>query len=152
MYGLRETEEFRKLLHCVNPHSGSNSQSPAGKGSIRTSPYTEGMDSLHFPFCIIEAKSEKSRDGFHDMMGQTSDPIYALLELQNRLYDGSSGKNSEAGPLVWFFSYRGDAWRVYGCYQKSSSPNEYVSPTSSSLLYLPIVTSYLSLSSSLLRC
>jgi hypothetical protein len=49
--------------------------------TIRTSPFKEGVEPLLFPFLVLEAKSEKSSNGFEDIQTQTAFPILALLKL-----------------------------------------------------------------------
>jgi hypothetical protein len=82
---------------------------------VRTNPFEDMIEPLLFPFLILEAKSE-SPDGFHDVQSQTALPIRTLLKLQEDLQASVTAAEHGSGPLVWFLSSRGDAWRVYGCY------------------------------------
>ena len=89
---------------------------------IRSSPFKEGgTEPLLFPFLVLEAKAEKSSNGFVDIQTQTMFPIRALLKLQE-----DHTTENDLGPLVWFFANRGDSWRVYGCYVTDDKPPHYV--------------------------
>ena len=59
---------------------------------------------------VVEAKSEKSEDGFHDIEQQTALSIRTCLKIQTDLQMDS---NQVLDPLVWFFGFRGDEWRLY---------------------------------------
>jgi len=125
VYGLRETRNFEAILDQI---PSSNSQSGATvRDSIRTSPFkdTDTMESLIFPFLILEAKSEQS-DGFEQIQCQTAFPIQALLKLQDNLQRKAIGVSTPA-PFLWFLACRGDAWRVYGCYIRDKEPESLVS-------------------------
>lgn len=63
-----------------------------------------------FPFLIVEAKSAKSESGFHDLEQQTALSIRTCLRIQVDLDEES---NQLLEPLVWFFGFRGDEWRLY---------------------------------------
>lgn len=124
VYGLQKTQNFDDLL----------SEPPAdGLGftlrqTIRTSPFKEGTDPLLFSFLILEAKAEKSSNGFVDIIMQTMFPIHALLKLQKGLQDKMSDTTeNDLSPLVWFLANRGDSWRVYGCYVSDEELPNYVS-------------------------
>ena len=108
LYGLQETEYFQKLLDDMVYQLDHHAPAVIVRDSIRSSPFDDERKSFHFPFCVVEAKSDRSSDGHYDIIVQTSPPIHACLELQSRLYNRAFGKESEPGPLVWFFSYRGD--------------------------------------------
>jgi hypothetical protein len=79
-----------------------------------------------FPFLILEAKSEKSSNGFNDIQTQTAFPILALLKLQEDLLAQVPDGDVADGPLIWFFANRGDSWRVYGCCLSGEQPSGYV--------------------------
>jgi hypothetical protein len=70
---------------------------------------------LLFPFLVIEAKSE-SGEGFNVCGRQTALPIWKMLKIQEELQSQSKMKIEYGGPLVWYIAYRGEAWRLYGCY------------------------------------
>lgn len=63
-----------------------------------------------FPFMIVEAKSEKSDNGFHDIEQQTALSIRTCLKIH---IDFEIESNQAFDPLVWFFGFRGDEWRLY---------------------------------------
>lgn len=73
----------------------------------------------------MEAKSEKSSNGFHDIQAQTALPILALLKLQEDLFAQATDGHRADRPLIWFFANRGDAWRVYGCCVSDDEPAGY---------------------------
>jgi hypothetical protein len=63
-----------------------------------------------YPFLIIEAKKEYKAPGFRYLEMQTAFPIRRLLKVQEVLR-ASSG--ADLDPLVWFFGYQGEEWRLY---------------------------------------
>jgi hypothetical protein len=70
---------------------------------------------LLFPFLVIEAKSETG-EGFSACARQTAFPIWKMLKIQEEL-QSKSGENLEyGGPLLWYIAYRGEEWRLSGCY------------------------------------
>jgi hypothetical protein len=103
IYGLRQTTDFETVLLTL-------------RQPVRTNPFEDMIEPLLFPFLILEAKSERSPNGFHDVQSQTALPIRTLLKLQEDLQASVTAAEHGSGPLVWFLSSRGDAWRVYGCY------------------------------------
>lgn len=127
VYGLQATRNFQKLLSKPAMNSSVDGERLSIGEAIRTSPFREGVEPLLFPFLVLEAKSEKSSNGFEDIQTQTAFPILALLKLQEGLQARVEDGISEAGSLVWFFANRGDAWRVYGCYVTADNPPRYVS-------------------------
>jgi hypothetical protein len=70
------------------------------------------FESLHtlFPFLLVEAKSEKSSYGFKHIEYQTALSIRTCLKLQVDLENKS---DQVIEPVVWFFGFRGDEWRLY---------------------------------------
>jgi hypothetical protein len=128
VYGLRVTSNFEKLLSQSMANDSVPGISTTIGEAVSVSPFKGVTDPLLFPFLILEAKSENSRDGFYSIQTQTAFPIMALLKLQENLQ--SKIPNGELGtdPLVWFFGHRGEDWRVYGCYvNKDIQPPQYVS-------------------------
>jgi hypothetical protein len=63
IYGLQQTENFKKLL--LQPLAADSTNSPATtlRDTIRVSPFKEENDPLIFPFLVLEAKSEIARAG-----------------------------------------------------------------------------------------
>jgi hypothetical protein len=84
VYGLQATNNIEKLLSTPLPSTIDDSDLTLGD-AIRSSPFKDGVAPLLFPFLILEAKSEKSSNGFNDIQTQTAFPILALLKLQEDL-------------------------------------------------------------------
>jgi hypothetical protein len=81
---------------------------------------------------MMEAKSEEG-GGFSKCGIQTSLPIWSLVKSQERLSDIGATLDELGGPLVWYFAYIGDEWRVSGCcIATESSQITYVSSQGSS--------------------
>ncbi|SPO05363.1 uncharacterized protein DNG_08050 [Cephalotrichum gorgonifer] len=67
----------------------------------------------------MEAKSDKSTSSFNDIDMQTAFAIRELVLLQEELRRSASALGHiewEAAPLVWYFSYRGEQWRLHGAF------------------------------------
>lgn len=89
--------------------------------TIRTSPFKEAGEPVMFPFLVMEAKSDKSTYSFGDIDMQTAFAIRELVILQEELEDAASRLGNadwEAVPLVWYFSYRGEQWRLHGAFPR----------------------------------
>jgi hypothetical protein len=114
--GLKKTRVFASLFDTST--LGDN---------IRSTPFSESEDPLLFPFLVLEAKREKSTEGFEEIQTQTAFPIRELLQLQEGIRASASQQTPSAAPLVWFIANRGDSWRVYGCYITDEDPKSYVS-------------------------
>lgn len=70
-----------------------------------------GMDmDMLYPFLVLEAKREDDAPGFRAVERQTAFPLRRFLKLQDALQKACS-KNLD--PLVWFFAYQGEVWRLY---------------------------------------
>ncbi|KFY47732.1 hypothetical protein V496_10477 [Pseudogymnoascus sp. VKM F-4515 (FW-2607)] len=69
----------------------------------------EGNDMI-YPFLILEAKREKNPPGFRAIEAQTAFAIRRFLRIQEDLHTSCQ---SHLDPLVWFFAYQGDEWRLY---------------------------------------
>jgi hypothetical protein len=126
VYGLQETDNFRKLLSTPVPDGTSSDRDNTLREQLRSSPFKTNTVPLHFPFMVLEAKSTKSSSGLYDIEMQTAFPIFALLKLQENLLKQVKESGPARQPLVWFIAYRGDAWRVYGCCVSDSEPPGYV--------------------------
>jgi hypothetical protein len=112
IYGLRMTKRLERLLLWSEDKRPSSDGKTIGE-SIRTSPFRADGEPVIFPFLVVEAKSEKGRDSFSDIEVQTAFTIRTLLKIQQDLRDAAGEESeSEPSPLVWFFSYKGDQWRV----------------------------------------
>ncbi|KAH8889236.1 hypothetical protein GQ53DRAFT_842939 [Thozetella sp. PMI_491] len=120
VYGLRATSRLQRLLQSADKRGGS-----LGDG-IKGSPFREGGEPNLFPFLLIEAKSAKGTDSFGDIEVQTSFSIRELLNVQENLRAAADeDPNWDAGPLVWFFSYKGERWRVSMAYTEVNGPEKY---------------------------
>lgn len=118
IYGLRMTKRLERLLLWSEDKRPTSGGKTIGE-SIRTSPFRADGEPVVFPFLIVEAKSEKGRDSFSDIEVQTAFAIRTLLKIQQDLHEAAGEESeSEASPLVWFFSYKGDQWRVSAAFVK----------------------------------
>ncbi|KAF2809204.1 uncharacterized protein BDZ99DRAFT_533885, partial [Mytilinidion resinicola] len=118
VYGLRITKRLERLLLWSEDKRASSGGKTIGE-SIRSTPFRADGEPVLFPFLVIEAKSEKGREGFSDIEVQTAFAIRTLLELQQDLADAvGEDSSSETSPLVWFLSYRGEQWRVSAAFIK----------------------------------
>lgn len=118
--GLKKTPAFTNLLDTTTLSD-----------NIRSTPFVESQDPLLFPFLVLEAKRERSSDGFEEIQSQTAFSIRELLQLQLNLLqegirDNSSSEGHGIAPLIWFVANRGDTWRVYSCYITDEDPERYV--------------------------
>jgi hypothetical protein len=131
VYGLRKTKRLERLLVSAE--------------GLRTSPFRPDGEPILFPFLILEAKSEKAADSFTDIEVQTAFAIRELLRLQDGLRQAADeDEDWEAGPFVWFLSYKGEQWRVSAAYiERRDLDRPYVSIQSNpfhsigSFLYFP---------------
>jgi hypothetical protein len=67
-------------------------------------------DNMVYPFLVLEAKREKKPPGFRSVEAQTAFCIRRFLRIQEDL---RTSCQSDFDPLVWFFAYQGDEWRLY---------------------------------------
>jgi hypothetical protein len=70
----------------------------------------KGVDTMIYPFLVVEAKRERTTPGFRSIETQTAFPIRRFLKLQIDLQKHSQ---CDLDPLVWFFAYQGEVWRLY---------------------------------------
>lgn len=127
---------MRKLLD-----QPSSLQSDREKVTIRDltrytpcKPRTGGA--LLFPFLALEAKAEWAPVNFSGIQTQTASPIHLLLNLQRDLQSLKPSQGEVPAPLVWFLGYRGEDWKLYGCYIDSGSEAQ---PVYVSSLMAPIM-------------
>ncbi|KAK5167487.1 uncharacterized protein LTR77_007186 [Saxophila tyrrhenica] len=124
--GLRETKNIRHLLDQP-PRGHPGTQARDIRGLVRCAPYKWQSSPLLYPFLVLEAKSDVAPTSFKDISTQTSFPIWSLLNLQRdlRLFHIKESEGPEA--LVWFLGYRGNDWKLYGCYitQQADSKCDY---------------------------
>ncbi|KAH7125094.1 hypothetical protein B0J11DRAFT_298105 [Dendryphion nanum] len=71
-------------------------------------------NSILLPFLVVEAKRGENVPGFRSIQCQSAFPIRRLLKAQHSLFSKDSSTDQET-PLVWFFGYQGDQWRLHGC-------------------------------------
>jgi hypothetical protein len=135
VYGLQETNNLEKLFSTPMPSALDNDAVITLRELVRSSPFSDGVEPLLFPFFILEAKSGKSSSGFYEIQTQTAFPIFALLKLQEDLLARVQDSGVADRPLIWFFANRGDAWRVYGCCLSDSEPTRYVRILSNSFYH-----------------
>jgi hypothetical protein len=74
---------------------------------LRHSPFRKS--GLVYPFILVESKSEENSPGFEAIQRQSAFPLREFLRLQQKLQQ-TSGQPLD--PLVWFFSYQADEWRL----------------------------------------
>jgi hypothetical protein len=70
---------------------------------------------------VAEAKKEDG-DAWDYVYAQTVFPVYTMLSLQWRLLsaNAANGHRLEFHPVVWFYAYRGQHWRLYLAYLNES--------------------------------
>ena len=101
--GLRLTDSFKENLKS---HPSNLEPRPVNGAS------------LLYPFMLTEAKREDNAPGFRAIEAQTAFPLYRLLKVQEGLRNACK---TEFEPLVWFFCYQGEEWRLYaGTIEESS--------------------------------
>ena len=88
--------------------SVTGSFAPFRERLTKASPFI-GRHTL-FPFLLVEAKSEKSASGFEEIERQTALSIRTCLKLQ---IDLDIESNQVLDPVVYFFGFMGDEWRLY---------------------------------------
>ncbi|KAI8630291.1 hypothetical protein F5Y19DRAFT_474680 [Xylariaceae sp. FL1651] len=106
--GLKCTAEVEQLLAGLSGPIKTNSN------ALEYSPFKSETSPSIFPFLILEAKSDASKNGFQDIRTQTAFPIWRLLNLQRNLISAMGGAVEDS--LVWFLGNRGSEWKVFGCY------------------------------------
>lgn len=95
--GLNVTEGFRECLKM-------------SRWNLESAPL-KGLEMI-YPFLIIEAKKARHAPGFRSIERQTAFPIRRLLHVQDALRNNSLEPGHDP-PLVWFFAYQGEEWRLY---------------------------------------
>jgi hypothetical protein len=65
---------------------------------------------LMYPFLVLEAKRESDAPGFRYVEAQTAFPLRRFLRIQDELHRAS---NIKLDPLVWFFAFQGEEWRLH---------------------------------------
>jgi hypothetical protein len=118
--GLLPTERFEHRVKAINQkiqtQVAGEARATGSASALQFTPFKEQKRPLMFPFLISEAKTE-GRDSFQQAEVQAAFPIRKLLRLQEELEIQAGRRlDEQGGPLVWFFSNRGQNWRLYGCY------------------------------------
>jgi hypothetical protein len=108
VFGLRLTEKLDTLVTKLV------TTTMAAKQPFECTPFKLATNPPVFPFLVLEAKADSSKNSFHDIEIQTALPIRKFLDLQRQLKLKTQTAAEDA--LVWFIGYRGSAWKVYGCY------------------------------------
>lgn len=141
IFGFQETASFCRRLEKYNLLAGSRgAENETGlKATGETTQSTvlnHKGNFLLFPFLIIEAKSKKG-GSFEDCNIQTAMPILKALKIQEDLQRKSQMTLEYGGPLVWYIAYRGEDWRLSGCYilHKPGGPS-YVSSAAAVVCYI----------------
>lgn len=123
VFGLRLKGQLENLVTTLTNKTKNFGQ------PFECTPFRLATNPPVFPFLVLEAKADSSKNGFHDIETQTALPIRTFLEIQTRLKSETETTADDA--LVWFIGYRGSAWKVYGCYVDTvKGTTRYVSLTS----------------------
>ena len=128
VYGLRATKRLERILTRVDKRPAASGQCIGD--SVRSHPFRDDAEPVHFPFLLLEAKSEKGPESLSDAANQTAFSIRELLLLQQdlQLAAGEGGPDNCAEPLVWFLSYKGEEWKVCIAYiDKKTDVSRFVS-------------------------
>lgn len=128
IFGLRQTRNIENLLHDTRKReSEASNQEKQLHELLDPSPLIQPIcqkgDQLLFPFLVLEAKSGTSDSDWYSIQMQTAFPIKAFLDTQDRLRR-ATGRRSKwhSGPLVWFFTNKGEDWRLSAAYMEQGSP------------------------------
>ncbi len=123
MIGLRETNNIRQLLNQP-PRGLPDTNEQKLRDLVRCAPFKWQSSPLLFPFLVLEAKSDSTPASFSDIQTQTSFPIWSLLNLQRDLRLQRPVVSGAPEALVWFLGYRGNDWKIYGCYVSTNPESE----------------------------
>ncbi|KAI1493431.1 hypothetical protein F5X96DRAFT_621846 [Biscogniauxia mediterranea] len=127
VYGLRKTRNIELLLYDIAAQRLEPRVNTVADQTGQTSgfqfinqPMNARGDSQLFPFLVLEAKSGSS-DEWHAINMQTAFSIRTFLETQRQLYSAASAVSSwKARPMVWFFSNKGENWRLCAAYTEDA--------------------------------
>lgn len=101
--GLHKTDNYQKYIESCPPG---------------LTHYPIKGNQLLYPFLIIEAKRENDSPGFKSIEAQSAFPLKRFLKLQDDLRIARRGS---IDPLVWFFAFQGEEWRLYaGIFENSN--------------------------------
>ncbi|KAI0594917.1 hypothetical protein F4775DRAFT_571898 [Biscogniauxia sp. FL1348] len=127
VYGLRKTRNIELLLYDIaaqrREHGVNTDANQVGRTSsfqFMKQPMSSKGDRQLFPFLVLEAKSGSSDEWLAINM-QTAFSIRTFLETQRQLYSAASARSSwKARPMVWFFSNKGENWRLCAAYTEDA--------------------------------
>ncbi|KAL2192920.1 hypothetical protein P885DRAFT_5162, partial [Corynascus similis CBS 632.67] len=124
IYGMRATKRLERALNCLDKRPSASGQCISD--SITTHPFGGDAEPVHFPFLVLEAKSEKGAESLSRAADQTAFAIRELLLIQEGLRV-AAGEDAEwdAGPLVWFLSFKGEEWKVCIAYVSVENGSQY---------------------------
>lgn len=159
IYGLRMTSNIKGLFHDCSKRLADDAELQQQPSPLEQVVSSKG-DPLLYPFLVVEAKSAHTGSDRNAINVQTAFPIRAFLEAQARLQrvadpeandpeaNNPEANNPEANgptakcpkarfaPLVWFFSHKGEDWRLSMAFIQKAEPeknrigdNKYVSHT-----------------------
>lgn len=135
IFGLQATRNLENLLYDTKKRKLDSSDDPRQLHELLDPSPLEPSASLRktgvpllYPFVVVEAKKGTSDCDWHSINMQTAFPIRAFLLAQGRLRK-AIGVYSERQfePLLWYFAYKGEDWRLSVAYMKQPT-----SPSSSS--------------------
>ncbi|SPO03228.1 uncharacterized protein DNG_05910 [Cephalotrichum gorgonifer] len=131
IFGLRQTRNIENLLNDTpkqwdgDEDTGKQLHELLLPPSLPHQSLSKKGDELLFPFLALEAKSGSSDSDWHAINMQTAFPIKAFLDMQNRLNLAMAQLSTwRLSPLVWFFSNRGEDWRVSMAYMENEPPSK----------------------------
>lgn len=116
VYGLRQTRNIERLLEKRLPDGDILEH------SLPKQPHDTTLGQpLLYPFLVVEAKAGNSPDDWHSIRLQTTFPIFTYLNTQRSLLTATRDRSRwVSGPLVWFFTSRGEDWRLSLAYQSEA--------------------------------
>ena len=118
VYGLRATRRLERILSSADKRPSASGQCIGD--TIVTHPFRGDSEPIHFPFLVLEAKSEKGSDSLSDAAYQSAFSIRELLLLQEKLrVAAGEDPDWDTGPLVWFLSNKGEEWKVCIAYMET---------------------------------
>ena len=136
---MRATRKLERVLSSIDKRYSASGQCISD--SIRSHPFREDAEPVHFPFLLLEAKSEKGPDSLSNAAYQTAFSIRELLLLQDDLQlAAGEGPEWDAGPFVWFLSYKGEEWRVCIAYVDKESDGMLFVSLHPRLRYFPLMS------------
>lgn len=124
VYGLRATRRLERILSSADKRRPASGQCISD--TLVTHPFVGDSEPIHFPFLVLEAKSEKGSDSLTDAAYQSAFSIRQLLAIQEGLRV-AAGEDADwdGGPLVWFLSNKGEEWKVCIAYIERKNDCKY---------------------------